>query len=148
MMENVTWEDVVAAEVGKVFVDRFDDGVRFLIMRGPFHLCAYVGCPISHPLAGLDYDSIPLACHGGLTFASAGGEGPFPKDFYWYGWDYGHCDDYMISESHSSSYAVMNERQTKWGVKEVEDDSYSAICEFRKMMRLAENIADKAVSHA
>ena len=143
-MAEITWNDVVAAKVGTVFVDRFDEGVRFLIMRGPFHLCAYIGIPLDHPLAGHDYGSLPLDCHGGITYAREGGAGSFPAGFYWYGWHYGHCDDYMISDTHSSSYAAFNETQTKWDVKMVEEDSWLALYGFKKLMKLAETIVSNA----
>jgi hypothetical protein len=140
----VSWDEVVEAKVGHIFVDRFDEGVRFLIMRGPFHVCAYIGIPESHPLAGHDYENVPLDCHGGLTFAGSGTKGYRPTGFYWYGWDYGHCDDYMISKTHSADYGKFNETHKKWGVKEVEEDAWSAIYHFRKLCVLAETIHSRA----
>ena len=144
-MSEYTWEQVVEAKVGCIFVDRFDEGLRFLIMRGPFHLCAYIGIPMDHPLAKRNYDDLPIDCHGGLTFAGEGRKrGEWPAGFYWYGWDYGHCDDYMISDHHSVDYARFNESRTKWGVKEVDDNSWHALYQFKRLMRLVESVANEA----
>src|SRR5688572_17088313 len=90
-----TWDAVVSAPVGHIFEDRHEDGVRFLIMRGPAALCAYVGVPDSHPLAGQSYDDMPIQCHGGLTYGDNGGD-KWPKGWYWYGWDYAHSGDRSV----------------------------------------------------
>lgn len=143
MSETVMWEQVVNAKLGDMFVDRFDEGLRFIILRGPFHLCAYVGVPEAHPMAEHDYDSLPIDCHGGLTFSRAGDGKYLPKGYWWYGWDYGHCDDYRISDHHSTNYKKLNETRTKWGVKEVDGDSRRAIYGFKKLLALTEKIAGK-----
>lgn len=141
-----TWEDVVAAEVGKVFHDSFENGVRFIVLRGPFHLCAYLGIPLSHPLAGFSEDDIPVDCHGGLTWSRAGSGGYLPEGFWWYGWDYGHCDDYMISESISAAYAEHNDKLQKWDVDGVLKDAWEAKYSFSKLVRLAERITAKGAT--
>jgi hypothetical protein len=142
--QKFTWEDVVNAEPGKVFVDRTEEGLRFIILRGPCHLCAYVGVPLDHPLAGFDYEKLPVRCHGGLTFGSEGTDEYLPKGRYWYGWDYGHCDDYTIYSNQSASYAEYNESRKKWGVAEVEGDSWEALWNFQKLQQLSEAIVLKA----
>jgi len=140
------FEAMKAAKVGHKFVDKFDEGLRFIVLRGPFHPCAYVGIPEDHPLAGYDYEALPINAHGGLTYAAKGTGTYLPTGFYWYGWDYGHCDDYMISDTHSESYATVNETRTKWDAKSVESDSWTALYDFRKLMKLAEEITRKAAS--
>ena len=90
-MNETTWKDVVAAEVGHIFIDEFDENVRFLVLRSRASLCAYLGVPVGHPLAGFSCELLPIHAHGGLTYAGAGEGEMRPKDFYWYGWDYGHC---------------------------------------------------------
>ena len=143
MKQNLfTWKEVIQAEEGHIFIDRFEDGLRFLIMRGPCHLCAYIGIPISHPLSGYDYESLPVQAHGGLTFSKKG-VGKLLEGYWWYGWDYGHCDDYMISKHYSPEYSEFNEKMKKWDVTEVENDSWETLDDFKKLMRLAEKIANK-----
>jgi hypothetical protein len=127
------FETCKAAKTGTIFLDRFDEGVRFLIMRGPCSLCAYLGIPEAHPLAGKSYDDLPVQCHGGLTFAGKS-SGSFPEGFFWYGWDYAHCGDQAMYDSGRTG-------ETAWDVAMVEDDSWSAIYEFKKLVKLAESIA-------
>lgn len=144
---DMTWEELRDLEPGTILHDEYRDGVRFIIMRGPSALCAYVGCPINHPLAGHSYENLNLSCHWGLTFADQGKvisteEGKllagWPKGFYWYGWDYGHCDDATFRELRGVS-------GKKWLVKDVIDDAWSAIYDFKKLMKLAEEISTKAM---
>jgi hypothetical protein len=138
------WKEVLDAKPGHIFVDKFDEGVRFIIMRGPASLCAYVGVPEEHPLAGFDYESLPVDCHGGLTFASKG-TNDWPKGFFWYGWDYAHSGDRSTYDDDPTRTLVRPDRSEKrWTVKEVEQDSWHATYEFRKLMKLAESIAAKA----
>jgi hypothetical protein len=137
-----TWGEVVAAPVGHIFVDRHEDGVRFLIMRGPAALCAYVGIPESHPLAGHSYDDVPLQCHGGLTFA-AKGEKMWHAGWYWYGWDYGHAGDRSVySDLHPlQGFADFERTETRWTPKMVDEDAWDALYGFKKLARLAEKTA-------
>lgn len=91
--EEMSFEELSELESGTILSDYYNDSVRVLIMRGPNDLTCYLGITENHPLAGFDYDNLPIDCHGGLTF-SGKGDGRFrPLGFYWYGWDYGHLGD-------------------------------------------------------
>jgi hypothetical protein len=134
--------------VGTIYVDKFEDGVRVLIMRGPASLCAYLGIPESHPLAGFDYNDLPVRCHGGLTFSSSSrpkSESLWPKGYYWYGWDYAHCDDlcfYSIDDPRWPSYS----RDPKaWTVKDVESEIWSVVYDFKKVMKIVEDSFTKGM---
>lgn len=131
-----TWKSVVEAERGHVFLDRHDDGVRVLVMRGPGSLCAYVGVPLSHPLAGKDYDDVPLSCHGWLTF-SREGVGPWPEGWWWYGWDYNHAGD---RATYHDALGFSVEGETAWTPAMVENDMWSAVSDFKRLARLVERI--------
>jgi len=137
----VTFDEAKALPIGTVFVDRFDEGVRFIIMRGPCSLCAYIGVPSDHPLAGHPYDNVRIDCHGGLTFSDKFTD-KFPG-WYFYGWDYGHCGDKPFYER---SYEGSDKA---WSVDDVDKDSWSAIYDFKRLIRLSEDIARKrgAPSH-
>lgn len=129
-----TWDDVASAEVGHVFCDEFDDGVRFIILRGPGSLCAYLGVSIAHPLAGWDYDDLPIGCHYGLTYAGTNVHGD--GSTYWYGWDYDHSGDRGTYDRLGSSWG-----DTKaWTPAMVYDDSWEARWDFKKLVGLAEKI--------
>ena len=46
-------------------------GLDGLIVRGPMGaLCGYVGVPPSHPAFKVDFETVDVAVHGGLTFAN------------------------------------------------------------------------------
>ena len=124
-------------EVGRTVYDVFDEGLRFIIKRGPFHWCGYVGIPKDHPLAGFGYDDISfVSAHGGLTFAREGGNN-WPENYYWYGWDYGHSGDY----SHFEHRPDPKERGDKdWMIEEVIKDSWDTLYEFKQLMKFAEKI--------
>lgn len=135
-----SWEELFQMEGGTIIKDWFDEGVRCLIIRGPNSLCAYVGVPIDHPLAGKDYDDVPLDCHGGLTFAGQGAGQPWPKGWYWYGWDYAHSGDYCFFYDKppfiGSRYDHLDCK--KWGIKDVIDDMWHSVYQFKKLMKLVE----------
>lgn len=146
--ELYTWENISKAESGTVFLDEFDEGVRFFIMKGGSALCVYVGIPIDHPLAGFGYDDLPLECHGGLTFSGAGhkskeGGSIWPEGFWWYGWDYAHAGDYCDFYDTSLSKGSILRQDKKWLVEMVKEDSWSAIYNFKILMKLAEKIQNK-----
>ena len=145
MEENLTADKV--EEVGKIVFDEFDEGLRFIIMRGPYHWCAYVGIPSEHPLAGFAYDDLPVDCHGGLTFSSDGGgerkgkPSPWPEGYWWYGWDYGHLGDKSFyGEGKDYSF---KENEQNWTVEEVKKDSWGTKYDFKKLMKFAEKIKAK-----
>ena len=129
--------------VGKIYVDRFEDNIRVLIMRGPASLCAYLGIPEAHPLAGTDYDDLSITCNGGLTYSSGAiGKGLmkadkpekslWPEGYYWYGWDHAHCDDLCFYDLDSSSLATYKQHSKAWTVKDVEDEIWNAVCDLKE----------------
>jgi hypothetical protein len=140
MAKELTWDDIKSKESGTILHDEFKDGLRFIIMRGPAALCAYLGIPQDHPLANHDYDDLPIDCHGGLTF-SGGGDKWRPKDFWWYGWDYSHAGDYSFYED-EYSFPISREGK-KWLIKDVIDDSWSAFDDMKRLMKLAEKIKEQ-----
>lgn len=124
-------------KVGEIVKDWIEDGVRCLIMRGPASFCAYLGVPTAHPLAGFDYDSLPLDCHGGLTFAAKGNGKNHPDDWYWYGWDYAHAGDRTTYDLPRFS------TERDWFDEEVEKEVELVLYDFKRLVRLAEKITIK-----
>lgn len=102
--------------------------LRGLVVQGPFCLCAYVGVPREHWLANMDELSIP--CHWGITFSGEGDGDLRPENWYWFGWDYGHCSDAWsladelpqeVKEAMAQFSAGTNHgARKKWGVEEIE----------------------------
>jgi hypothetical protein len=135
---NITFEQARSAGVGTIFIDRFDEGLRFVVLRGRCSLCAYVGIPKDHPLAGHSYEDLPVQAHGGLTFAGNDIKG-MPSDMFWYGWDYSHCYDFSFYDKDGD----YNEKAKHWTPDDVAEDSWSALYDFRHLLKLAEAIASR-----
>lgn len=133
---EMSFEELAALKEGTIIDDWFEDGVRCMIMRGPFSLCAYFGIPLDHPLAGKEYDAVPLDCHGGLTFSRAGDGHYYPSGYWWYGWDYGQSRDkcfYNLLSRRS------NNDEREWLAKEVRDEMRMSLHDFVKLMKLVED---------
>lgn len=141
-MKDKTFEELAKDETGTIYHDEYDEGIRFIIMRGPGALCAYVGIPEKHPLAGHDYDSLPVSAHGGLTYSRQGTDDDYrPVGFWWYGWDYGHIGDKSF---YDLDYPRLAHNNRPWTVEEVKKDSWEALYDFKALMKLAEKIHKKA----
>lgn len=132
-----TFEELAKDKVGTIYIDAYENGIRYIIMRGPASLCAYIGIPASHPLAGRDYDDIPLDVHGGLTFAHTG-DGLRPEGMFWYGWDYGHSGDKSFYDLDYPQFH--RPESTAWTVEMVKQEIWSATYNFEKLMKLVEPI--------
>lgn len=130
---------------GTILDSWYDEGVKVVVMRGGASFCVYLGIATGHPLAGFDYDSMPLDCHGGLTFAAEGDDKYLPKGFYYYGWDYAHAGDYVDFYSYPGKIpAPVFEDDKKWTLKEVKQDlEWNGLYGFHKLVGLAEKIARK-----
>jgi len=141
---NKTFEEMVKDESGTIYIDRIEHNIRYLIMRGPVGLCAYLGISKDHPLAGKNYYDVDLGVHGGLTFSEIGDGKRWPKDFWWYGWDYSHAGDYPFYYDDPAYLGVIrddyifDEMSKKWSIKEVEQEIKEILPEFKKLMKQAE----------
>lgn len=136
-MEKISkeWQEVLDMKPGQIAKDWDEDGVRVLVMRGQASLCAYVGIPTDHPLAGIDWTVIILECHGGCTYSEEGhGEGDLPKGYYWYGWDYAHLGDALTFAFDDTLPVKMSigcgPGDKQWGVKEVIAEATEVAREF------------------
>lgn len=69
----------------------------------------YVGIPKGNKYYGKDYDSIPIECHCGLTYADSGLFSQDDKDTWWIGFDCGHCCDGYDFEK-AKEYFANNEQ--------------------------------------
>lgn len=113
-----------------------------VILKGPASLCAYVGIPASHPMAGKDYDHVDLDVHGGLTYSDAELINVPEDKYYWYGWDYAHGGDKSFYEL-SPTIREMRKRlgvdfhikDHGWTVPDVYRDAYRILPSLRKLLK-------------
>jgi hypothetical protein len=121
------------------------DGLWIIILaHGQGNFCGYIGIPIDHPLAGYDYDDLPIRVHGGLTFSGAGDGKYRPEGYYWYGWDYEHYGDFSYYYPESSGISrEPREGEQDWTIGEVKSDAWLAIYDMTKLKKLAESIYSK-----
>lgn len=128
--------DITDIPMGTVLRDWYDEGVRVILMRSTSSINVYLGVSKDHPLTGFDYDSLPLECHGGLTFSSEGDDEYLPKGLWWYGYDYAHASDKVWYDK-----AITGLAGRTWSIEEIEKDAWTTIYEFKKLVTLAERIA-------
>ncbi len=136
-----TFEELAQDNVGTVYEDFVEKGIRCRILRGPGSLVAYLGIPPKHPLAGKNYDDVPLDVHGGLTFGDMGGEQEhrtdnWPAGYYWYGWDYSHWMDkaFYYYEYPNIFDPVRHANEHGWTVEEVKLEVIEAAGQMRKLL--------------
>ena len=127
--KNIPWKTVCA--------DWDHEGIKIRILRGPGAFCTYLGIPNNHPLANLDYDSVNVNCHGGLTFGQKGfidkidGKILLSPSYYWYGYDYAHAGDCIYFLPKCSKYVTQGK---DWTLQEVIDDAEEAILSLNELM--------------
>lgn len=137
----MTW-DLLQHKTGYIAHDKFDEGIRIIVMRGPASWNAYLGIPQEHPLAGYDYDDLPINCHGGLTYSGDSLKNA-PAGFWYYGWDYAHCDD---AYSYEEKLSAFRERAgTRWTADEVLKEAQDVLWDFKRLVKLAEKVTEKGL---
>ena len=106
-----------------LLLDTYIDEYRILIYNLGTHPCGYVEVPINHPLAGFDYEDLPIECHGGLTFSEKGDGKYFSEEYWWYGWDYAHWGDYISGTS--------SEYDKKWTTQEIFEEAKYVVSQMK-----------------
>lgn len=122
----------------RIVSDYYQDGVRVVIISHYSHFCAYVGIPTDHPLAGFDYDDLPVQAHGGLTFGKEGDDDYLPKGYYWYGCDYAHSGDLYYCKIDGLSFGKESDKD--WTLEQVKEDIWDMIYDISKLKTLVEKI--------
>ena len=135
-MISKTFEQIAKDPVSTVYEDFVEEGIRCRIMRGPCGMVAYLGISPSHPIAGKEYDDIPLDVHGGLTFSRAGDGKNWPKGYWWYGWDYAHAGDKAFYDLERPWASAWKDNYHEWTVPEVHVDVIVAAWNMKKLMNL------------
>ena len=100
-------------------------GYQFAIISHGTHPCAYVGIDKDHNLYGKFCDEINILCHGGITYAGRLIE-PIGDNYTWFfGWDYGHYNDYC------GWYPMVGGK--KWTTKEIYEEVKNVIEQLERM---------------
>lgn len=132
MTDKTDFEMLAELEMGTSMKEGTIEGIPFVILRGPCSLCAYLGIPPEHPLAGKNYDDINLSVHGGLTFGDFGDGEWRPKGKYWIGWDYGHWHDRCFYDLEFPMNLKLDWHE--WTVDEVYAEVKEAAAELKKLV--------------
>lgn len=120
--------------------ERVRKDLVFAVVSMHSHFCAYIGLPPKHAISGMDYSSIPIDAHGGLTFGQLHlvDGGVLPSGFFWYGWDYAHLGDFRFW---GNGTVKGNERN--WTLGDVIDNSQITIIDFLRLKAFAEELERK-----
>lgn len=145
---NVTFNDIKEMEYKSQPCERFDKPARYeilcqswykgykvLIVSYFTHPCAYIGLPEDHPYYNVDYDDIPIDCHGGLTYGSNNHNvvTELRDNGYFIGWDYAHYGDYMSPLDSASPFF----NNKKWTTREIIDECFNVIDQLEKIKQKA-----------
>ena len=116
-------------ETPKVLVNRKYKGYEYAIITLGSHPCSYILLPEGHKYHGIDYDEIPLRCHGGLTYSNdhllKRSHGNLAENGEWViGWDYAHLGDFLSFSEHLIGGGMEGH---KWTLQELVDEMEEAI---------------------
>lgn len=106
-------------------------GVKYFIVAGGFHPCAYVMCDKDFVEKHYDKEWDTIYCidvHGGITWCEDISHlKTHPKEYegMCFGWDYGHAGDY-------AGYCP-DGGGSKWTLKEIQEDVQDAIKQYIKV---------------
>lgn len=110
-------------EVGTVIETGVEKEMPYVILRGHYSLCAYIGVPEEDAISSIPQEQLQVDVHGGVTFSGPNpglGE-PIPR-VWWFGWDYAHAGDRVLLPPELDE--DIEERQTPY----FEMDLYNQHC--------------------
>lgn len=105
-------------------------GYNYYVLSLGTHPCGYVELPKTHKYFNVDYDNIPVECHGGLTYGRnfLHTVAAPTEDRFFIGWDYAHYVDYMgyyTAFDHPYSY--------KWTTGEIVKECLDVIRQLKEL---------------
>lgn len=114
-----------------LFQAQHEAGYKIVIVNYYSHPCAYIGLQEGHPYYNIDYDDIPIDCHGGLTYGSNNhiAVAELRDNGYFIGWDYGHYGDYVTFSPYSND--------KMWTTEEIIDECFNVIEQLEKLKQIA-----------
>lgn len=146
MQINKSFEDVCKDKPGTIYADWEINGYRCLVSRGPSSLCAYVGVKPEHIIYGIDYEELPIKCHGGLTYSIKGDDSfIWPSGYWWIGWDYGHSGDKSTHDNNFSYLPSYSNDSHAWTPDEVVAEVPEVVEQLKKIKRIPRTEYDYVV---
>ena len=102
---------------------------NYYVLSMGTHPCGYIEIPKSSKYYNVDYDNIPIECHGGLTYSSnyLGSIANECEERYFIGWDYAHYMDYVGYYSIGEFKPSFSERLKKFTTIEIIHDCLKVI---------------------
>lgn len=107
-------------------------GYEYAIVSRGLHPCAYVKLPHGHKYCGMDSDSIPVDCHGGLNYADNCLDILPMCEGWWIGWDYGQCCDYNGFMVHEYWKNTDTSHCKKWTTAEILEEVKEVIRQLKE----------------
>lgn len=102
-------------------------GHNYYILSMGTHPCAYVELRKDDKYYGVDYEYIPVLCHGDLTYSKSYLKTVWNKGWF-IGWDYAHSGDHMEYKSAPIS-------GKKYTTEEIEEECRSVIRQLVELER-------------
>lgn len=97
-------------------------GYRYYVVNlNGRHPCAYIRVPRDEFPAGLAYDALDqhFDVHGGFTYSEDSIlYAPYRKDYWYIGWDYGHCGDYAGCYQNEPKSSCLHDTK-RWTTEEI-----------------------------
>lgn len=111
-------------------------GHNYYVFNMGTHPCAYIELPKESKYYNVDFDYIPIYCHGGLSY-SAGflyTVSTIEEERYFIGWDYGHYGDFLGFDTDTLLFSGK-----KWTTMEIIDECIDVIRQLVKL-EIGENV--------
>lgn len=117
-----------------LFQAQHEAGYRILIVNFYTHPCAYIGLQESHPYCNVDFDNIPINCHGGLTYGCSTHTKikELCDNGYFIGWDYAHFKDCIFGYSDTFDFVK------KWTTEEIINECFNVIEQLEELKKKKE----------
>lgn len=125
------------AKIGRIYDILFQAqhkaGYKIVIVNYYSHPCAYIGLQEGHPYYGIDYDNIPIDCHGGLTYSDSKHTmvNELCDNGWFIGWDYNHLKDY---NTYMEDFDFHSKR---WTTEEIINECFNVIDQLEKLKQKA-----------
>lgn len=129
-----------------LYEEKTEDGYMIIIISLGTHPCAYIGVPKGHKLYGVSSEELNdsecyIDCHYGCNYSDDNVMG-FHRDYWFLGWDYGHCDDFIGYYLKDGTSELLRQDK-KWTTEEIYQECLVALEDIKKIDIIEENVKVK-----